>query len=78
MDDKMRKKLLELRELVWGEDIPSPVCPEYIEHHESIQKILKTYETGNRYVMFVCEHNGKDIYELKYNIKENLWYLYKK
>ena len=40
MDDKMRKKLLELRELVWGEDIPSPVCPEYIEHHESIQKIL--------------------------------------
>lgn len=43
-----------------------------------VQKILKTYETGNRYVMFVCEHNGKDIYELKYNIKENLWYLYKK
>jgi hypothetical protein len=43
-----------------------------------VQKILKTYETGNRYVMFVCEHNGKDIYELKYDIKENLWYLYKK
>lgn len=43
-----------------------------------VQKILKTYEIGNRYVMFVCEHNGKDIYELKYDIKENLWYLYKK
>ena len=30
----------ELRHLVWNEDIPSPTCPEYIEHHESIQKIL--------------------------------------
>lgn len=34
-------KVKELRELVWGEDIPSPCCPEYREHHESIQKILK-------------------------------------
>jgi hypothetical protein len=34
-------KLSELRELVDNEDIPSPTVPEYIEHHESIQKILK-------------------------------------
>lgn len=31
----------ELREIVWMEDIAHPACPEYIEHHESIQKILK-------------------------------------
>jgi hypothetical protein len=35
------KNLEILRELVWNEDIPSPCCPEYREHHDSIQKILK-------------------------------------
>jgi len=37
----MLEKILALRELVWMEDIPSPTVPEYVEHHESIQKILK-------------------------------------
>lgn len=32
--------LEEIRECVWLKDIPSPTVPEYIEHHESIQKIL--------------------------------------
>ena len=40
-----REKIELLRELVWGEDIPSPACPEYREHHESIQKILKFIDT---------------------------------
>ena len=40
MDNILKDKILDLRDLVWGEDIPSPTCPEYIEHHESIQKIL--------------------------------------
>lgn len=31
----------ELRDKVWYEDIPHPTIPEYIEHHASIQKILK-------------------------------------
>jgi len=31
----------ELRYEVWMQDIPSSTCPEYIEHHESIQKILR-------------------------------------
>lgn len=37
----LKEKIEDLRYLVWLEDIPSPKCPEYIEHHESIQKILK-------------------------------------
>lgn len=36
--------LLKLRELVWFEDIASPTVPEYREHHESIQKILKAID----------------------------------
>lgn len=40
----MLTKLERLRDIVWGEDIPSPTVPEYREHHESIQKILKVID----------------------------------
>lgn len=46
-----------------------------------VQRIMKTYEekvAGIDKVIFVCLQNGKDIYELKYEIKKNMWYLYKK
>lgn len=33
--------LQKLRHIVWLEDIPSSTVPEYKEHHESIQTILK-------------------------------------
>lgn len=39
--DIAREKMLKLRETVWFEDIESPTIPEYREHHESIQRILK-------------------------------------
>lgn len=38
---KLHNKIEQLRELIWGYDIPSPTVPEYREHHESIQYILK-------------------------------------
>jgi hypothetical protein len=41
MDESLRAELEELRDLVWGKDIASPTCPEYIEHHRDIQEILK-------------------------------------
>lgn len=40
-NNELLKKLYDLRELVWGLDIPSPRCPEYVEHHDDIQKILQ-------------------------------------
>lgn len=45
-----------------------------------VQRILKTYEDKNfgcNNLMFVCQHNGCNIYELKYEIKKNTWYLFK-
>ena len=33
--------LEQIRDFVWDEDIPHPTVPEYVEHHESIQGILK-------------------------------------
>jgi len=41
MDEKTKQTIIKLRELVDDQDIPSPTCPEYIEHHISIKKILK-------------------------------------
>lgn len=39
--ENMLKHIQQLREFVWFEDIPSPTVPEYVEHHESITKILE-------------------------------------
>lgn len=41
----MKAKIEQLRHLVWEQDIPHPTTPEYREHHESIQKILKFIDT---------------------------------
>ncbi len=43
-----------------------------------VQKVLKIYEEkafGNRYAVFICMHNSKDTYELKYDMDTFLWYL---
>ncbi len=45
-----------------------------------IQKVMKTYEekiVGNKRIIFVCIHNGRDIYEIKYEIDSKIWYLFK-
>jgi len=47
----------------------------------TVEKIIKSYEeklVGNKRVVFVCLHNGKDMYELKYEIGSNIWFLFKK
>ena len=46
-----------------------------------IQKITKVYEeqtVGNKRLVFVCQHNGRDIYEIKYELDSKTWYLFKK
>jgi len=46
-----------------------------------IERIMKTYEeniVGNKRIVFVCLHNGKDIFELEYELDTKTWYLFKK
>lgn len=46
-----------------------------------IEKVLKTYTediVGNNRIVFVCLHNGCDIYEIKYEQDTKVWYLFKK
>lgn len=41
---------------------------------------MKTYEeniVGNKRIVFVCLHRGKDIFELKYELDTKTWYLLK-
>ncbi len=45
-----------------------------------IEKVIRTYEeqiAGNNRTIFVCQHNGKDIYELKYELRTKTWFLFK-
>lgn len=47
----------------------------------TVEKILNIYEekiVGNKRVVFVCMHNQKDIYELKFELDSKIWYLFKK
>lgn len=37
----VKKAVQELKFQIWLRDIMSPTVPEYVEHHESIQEILK-------------------------------------
>lgn len=46
-----------------------------------IKKVVKTYEekiVGNKRVVFVCEHDNCELYELKYELDSKVWYLFKK
>ena len=36
--------LKAVRDLVWDVDIPSPTVPEYIEHHEQMQSIMRNID----------------------------------
>ena len=46
-----------------------------------VEKVIKTYEektVGNKRLVFICQHNNCDIYEIKYELDSKLWYLFKK
>ena len=39
--DEYIEDLKEIYEEIWGYDIPSPTVPEYREHHEQIQELMR-------------------------------------
>lgn len=49
MDELISKEVVidtlkAVRDLVWEVDIPSPTVPEYIEHHEQMQSIMRNID----------------------------------
>lgn len=60
------------------------IKPYKFKHEDktvTVQRVMKSYEgkvAGNKRIVFVCMHNGKDIYELKYELNNHKWFLYKK
>lgn len=59
----------------------TPFKFKYNDMPIKVQKVLKAYEekiAGNRRKVFVCLHNQKDIYEIKYEVDSLKWYLFKK
>lgn len=37
---RVRSMLWDIYDLLWEIDIPSPTVPEYVEHHEDVQKVM--------------------------------------
>jgi hypothetical protein len=61
--------------------IPSSPNSRLTMKRVRIERIMKTYEeniVGNKRIVFVCLHRGKDIFELKYELDTKTWYLFKK
>ncbi len=40
----IREKIREVRDMVWGMDVPNSTIPEYIEWHENCQTICKALD----------------------------------
>ncbi|MDP3386560.1 MAG: hypothetical protein Q8S24_04950 [Eubacteriales bacterium] len=54
---------------------------KYEDKPVKVGKIVKQYReklAGNERIVFVCMNNGKDLYELKYELDSQKWFLFKK
>lgn len=40
-ENEVINDLGDIRSLLWDYDIPSATCPEYVEHHNQIQHLMK-------------------------------------
>ncbi|MTI47404.1 hypothetical protein [Sporosalibacterium faouarense] len=59
----------------------TPFKFKYRDKPIKVQRISKIYEeklAGNRRLVFVCIHNERDVYEIKYELDTCKWYLFKK
>lgn len=59
----------------------TPFKFKYKDKPIKIQRVTKIYEekiAGNRRIVFVCIHNERDVYEIKYEVDSFKWYLFKK
>jgi len=64
-----------------GSNKITPFKFKYRDSAVKVEKISKVYEeklAGNRRIVFVCIHNQKDIYEIKYEVDTFKWFLFKK
>ncbi len=58
-----------------------PIKFKYQDKSIKVERILKQYKeklAGNERIVFVCMHNERDPYELKYEVDSQKWFLYKK
>jgi len=78
---KILNKPIKVMAIFYPDGKIQPIKFRLDEEAVVIEKIIKSYEekiVGNKRVVFVCLHNGKDIYEIKYEIDSRIWFLFKK
>ena len=54
-ENEIINDLGDIRMALWDADIPSPTVPEYIEHHEQIQELIKLVDEKMK------KYRGKEI-----------------
>lgn len=56
----------EIRHALWEIDIPSPTVPEYVEHHEQVQSVLKLLDKKQKelYVLPPAQPEACEYYAL--------------
>ena len=66
--EEIIKDFDDIMEALWDIDIPSPTVPEYVEHHEQIQDMMKyvgkkieKYKS-KKFNIFSCQWCRKDFY----------------
>jgi len=78
---KILNKPIKMMAVFYSDGKIQPVKFRLDDTVVNVEKILNIYEekiVGNKRVVFVCMHNEKDIYELKFELDSKIWYLFKK
>ncbi len=78
---KIVNKPIKIMAIFYTDGRIQPVKFRIDEEVVRIEKVLKIFTeniVGNDRIVFVCQHNGCDIYEIKYELDSKVWYLFKK
>ena len=54
-ENEVLNDLGDIRYALWEVDIPSPTIPEYVEHHEQIQKLIALVDEK------MAKYRGKEV-----------------
>ena len=77
---KVLNKPVDMIAVFYSSGRVEPVKFKYEDTPVTVDRVLKRYSeklAGNRRICFVCINEGAKVYELKYEVDTQVWYLFK-
>ena len=77
---KVLNKPVDMIAVFYSSGRVEPVRFKYDDTPVKVDRVLKRYSeklAGNRRLCFVCINDGSKVYELKYEVDTQVWYLFK-